>query len=302
MYSGRGMNLGLKLGLPTRVGLLLAALAYFSFAFYEMTISSLEDKIVANPTFTDLPAALGLGFRTVGGFIIVIAIVLYFFKNHLSKPEAIMCARLLVVLEAAYWLSLLPSAYVGLGALWYPGIFGLTFLISTGLPCLVQAVLMPIVLVKLFYELSPSRPAKNALKWGLISGTSYLLISWLNNMGMWIYGVFEKGMEYVSLYPVNAYSFIVSVIGLLLLTVYAAYFSKKSFGAKSLGELDLRKIGLIIILFGLYMDVNYMLWLVFGSVGGWGSWYAWMLGHNMDQWLLALPLLGLPLFFHRNND
>ena len=295
------MNLGFKLDLPTKVGLLLAALAYFSFTFYEMAISSLEDKIVANPTFTDLPAALGLGFRTVGGFIIVIAIVLYFFKNHLSKQEVIMCVRLLVVLEAAYWLSLLPSAYVGLRALGNPS-FGFAFFISTGLPCIVQAVLMPIVLIKLFYELSPSRPVENALKWGLISGTSYLLISWLNNMGMWIYGVMEKGIEYVSLYPVNAYSFIVSVFGLLLLTVYTAYFSKKSFGAKSLGELDLRKIGLIIILFGLYMDVNYVLWLGFGSVGGWGSWYAWMLGHNMDQWLLAIPLLGLPLFFYPKDS
>ena len=293
--------MGFKLGLPAKVGLLLAALAYFSFAFYEMTISSLEDKIRANPTFTDLPAALGLGFRTVGGFIIVIASVLYFFRNHFSKQEVIMCVRLLVVLEAAYWLSLLPSAYVGLRALGSPR-FGLTMFISTGLPCLVQAVLMPIVLVKLFYELSPTRPVKNALKWGLISGTSYLLISWLNNMGMWVYGVIEKGIAYVSLYPVNAYSFIVSVFGLLLLTVYAAYFSKKSFGAKSLGDLNLRKIGLIIILFGLYMDVNYMLWLVFGSVGGWGAWYAWMLGHNMDQWLLATPLLGLPLFFYRKDS
>jgi hypothetical protein len=293
--------LGLKLDLPAKVGLLLAALAYFSFAFYEMAISSLEDKIVANPTFTDLPAALGLGFRTVGGFIVVIAIVLYFFKSHFSKQEAIMSVRLLVVLEAAYWLSLIPSAYVGLRALGYPG-FGLSIFISTGLPCVVQVVLMPIVLVKLFYELSPSRPTKNAIKWGLIAGTSYLLISWLNNMGMWIYGVIEKGINYVTLYPVNAYSFIVTVFGLLLLTVYAAYFSKKSFKAKSLGELNLRKIGLIIILFGLYMDVNYVLWLGFGSVGGWGGWYAWMLGHNMDQWLLAIPLLGLPLFFHRKDS
>jgi hypothetical protein len=49
------------------------------------------------------------------------------------------------------------------------------------------------------------------------------------------------------------------------------------------------------------MEVNYVLWLIFGSVGGWGIWYAWMLGHNMDQWLLALPLLGVPLLFYNRN-
>jgi hypothetical protein len=293
--------LGLKLDLPVKVGLLLAALAYFSFSFYEMIISSLEDKHLAGVAITDLPAALGLGFRTAGGFILVIAIALYLFKKHLSKPEAIMCVRLSVLMEAAYWLTIIPSAYIGFAALVRPS-FGFAFFISTGLPCLVQAVVMPVVLVKLFYELSPSRPVKNAIKWGLIFGVSYLLISWLNNMGMWIYAVLEKGTQYVSLYPVNAYMFAASVVGLLLLTLYAAYFSKKSFGAKSLEELNFKKIGLIIILFGLYMDVNYMLWLFFGSVGGWGSWYAWMLGHNMDQWLLALPILGLPLYFYQKDS
>jgi hypothetical protein len=160
---------------------------------------------------------------------------------------------------------------------------------------------MPIVLCKLFYELSPSRPVKNAIKWGLISVASYLLVSWLNNMGMWVYAVAEKGVQYISLYPVNAFSFATTTVGLLLMTVYAAYFAKKSFGTESFDKLDLYKIGLILTFFGLYMDVNYVLWLLFGSVGGWGSWYAWMLGHNMDQWLLALPLLGLPLLFRKKK-
>ena len=285
----------LKLDLNVRFGLLLVALAYFSFSFYEMTISSLEDKHIFNVMITDLPGALGLGFRTVGGFIAVVAILLYFFRSHFSKPEAIMAARFVVLLEAAYWLSLLPGGYIGI-ILWHG-----SFFLETGLPCLVESILMPIVLVKLFYELSPSRPVKNAVKWGLISGVSYLLVVWLNNMGMWVYEVRQKGIHYVSSYPVNAYSFAVTVVGLLVLTVYTAYFSKKSFGVESFEKLDLRKIGLVITLLGLYMDMNYVLWLLFGSVGGWGGWYAWMLGHNMDQWLLLTPSLGLPLLFQKKK-
>ena len=289
-----------KLDLPSKVGLLLVALAYFSFSFYEMTISSLENK--QGVIITDLPGALGLGFRTVGGFIAVVAILLYFFRSHLSKPEAIMSARFVVVLEAAYWLSLLPSGYVGITGLFGTTmLFGTAFFFECGLPCIVESILMPIVLVKLFYELSPSRPVKNAIKWGLISGVSYLLVAWLNNMGNWVMAAMEKGIQYVSLYPVNAYSFAVTVVGLLLLTAYAAYFSKKSSGADSFEKLDLRKIGLAITFFGLYMNLNYVLWLLFGSVGGWGTWYAWMLGHNMDQWVLATPLLGLPLLFRKRK-
>jgi hypothetical protein len=291
-----------RLDLSCKVGLLLAAFAYFSFSFYEMTISSMENKIPPGVMITDLPGALGLGFRTVGGFIAVVAIVLYFFRSHLSKPEAIMSARFVVLLEAAYWLSLFPAGYVGVRGLFLPGRFNSpAIFLETGLPCLVESILMPIVLSKLFYELSPNRPVKNAIKWGLISGASYLLVAWLNNMGMWVYAVAEKGVQYISLYPVNAFSFAVTTVGLLLLVVYAAYFAKKSFRAESFNKLDLYKIGLILTFFGLYMDLNYVLWLLFGSVGGWGAWYAWMLGHNMDQWVLALPLLGLPLLFRKKK-
>jgi hypothetical protein len=291
-----------RFDLPSKVGLLLVALAYFSFSFYEMTISSLENKQSVGVMTTDLPGALGLGFRTVGGFIAVVAILLYFFRSHLSKPEAIMSARYVVVLEAAYWLSLLPSGYVGVRSLFTPGrFFSTAFFVECGLPCLVESILMPIVLSKLFYELSPNRPVKNAIKWGLISGVSYLLVAWLNNMGNWVYALAQKGVQYISLYPVNAFSFAVTTVGLLLLTAYAAYFAKKSFGAESFDMLDLNKIGLILTFFGLYMDLNYVLWLLFGSVGGWGVWYAWMLGHNMDQWVLALSLLGLPLLFRKKK-
>jgi hypothetical protein len=290
-----------KLGLPVKLGLLLVALAYFSFSFYEMTVSSLEDKQAASVMITDLPGALGLGFRTVGGFIAVVAVVLYLFKGHFTKAEAALSVRFVVLLEAAWWLSLLPSGYVGVASLFNYSRFGLGFFVETGLPCIVESILLPVVLVKLFCELSPNRPVKNAIKWGLIAGVSYLLVSWLNNMGNWVYTVMEKGAGYITNYPVNAFTFVTTTIGLPLLMLYAAYFSKKSFGVESLEKLNLKKIGLIITLLGLYMNVNYMLWLIFGSVGGWGTWYAWMLGHNMDQWLLALPLLGVPLLFHNNE-
>jgi hypothetical protein len=286
---------------PAKLGLLMAALAYFSFSFYEFAMASFENK--QGVALTDLPGALGLGFRTAAGFIAVVAIVLYFFKGHFSRAETLMSVRIVALLEAAYWLSLLPSGYVGLMGLFGSSRFsGYAFFLEDGLPCTVGSIAMPVVLVKLFYELSPNRPVRNAIKWGLIFGALYILVAWLNNMGNWIYGVFEKGTDYVTSYPVNAFTFSTTTVGLLLLTLYAAYFAKKSSGVERLDNLNLRRVGVIIVFFGLYMDVNYMLWLIFGSVGGWGSWYAWMLGHNMDQWLMALPLLGLPLCFHRTAE
>jgi len=287
-----------KLDMPAKFGLLCVALAYFSFSFYEMTMGSLENKQAFRVMITDLPGALGLGFRTAGGFIAVVTVVLYFFKGHFKKIEALTSTRFVLLFEAAYWLSYLPAGYVGISALFTSSRFsGVPIFIETGLPCIVESTLMPLVLAKLFYELSPDRPPKNAVKWGLTAGVSFLLVTWLNNMGNWILAVIQKGTQYVTGNPVNAFTFATTTIGLLLLTLYGAYFSKKSSGADSLEKLDAQKVGFIMTLLGLYMEVNYVLWLIFGAVGGWGTWYAWMLGHNMDQWLLALPLLGVPLLF-----
>ncbi len=40
-----------------------------------------------------------------------------------------------------------------------------------------------------------------------------------------------------------------------------------------------------------------MLWLFLGTDAKWSTWYAWLLGHNMDLWVLSLPLIGIPLMY-----
>jgi hypothetical protein len=108
------------------------------------------------------------------------------------------------------------------------------------------------VLVKFFLELRPNRPAKNAIKWGLITGTFYVSVFWLNNTTNWIAAIVEKGTDYVLLYPANLFSFLLTTVGLLLLGLYAMFFSRKSFGAKSLAEINIRTLGIIVTLVVLY--------------------------------------------------
>jgi hypothetical protein len=282
-----------------KTGLLLVALSWFSFTFYNYAVASLEHKELFMTT--DFPGALGLGFRTAGGFVAVITILFYIAKRDLSGSEAIMSLRWVILFEAVYFVSLSPAGLLGLwGLISMRSIFfSVSFMINSTLPCLVEGVGLPIVLAKLFFELSPKKSANGPIKWGLIAGTLYLFVFWLNNAGMWITAVMDKGMEYVTLYPVNLLSFVMTTIGLLLLSLFAAYFSIKSFGAETLTELNFRRIGGIVTAFGLYFDVIYVLYLIFGSVGGWGSWYAWFLNHNMDLWVMSLPFVGLPLLFQK---
>jgi hypothetical protein len=285
-----------------RIGLFLIAVAWFSFTFYEF-INGILHNVHPNP---DAPVwtwllgqetggCTGLALRTAGGLIAVITALFYLVKRDLSKVESLMALRLVVIFEASYWLSFLFS--IRFTAL--SGSNLITWTIANNIPVTVQSIALPIVLTMLFFNLTPKKASTGGMKWGLISGTVYVLVIWLNNAGNWIATLVIKGTDYVTLCPVNLFSFAITVGGLLLLTLYTAYFSKKSIEKCDLKKLNLRTVGIIITVFGLYFDVIYVLYLLFGPVGGWGMWYAWFTGHNLDLWLMMLPSAGLPFLLQK---
>ena len=288
---------------PLRLGLFLVSLSWFSYMLYEFA----NGVINRGPlTFfwilvTDVPGCIGMGFRTAAGFIAVVTILFYIVRRDLSKPEALMALRLVVLFEAGYWFFSFFMA--GVWGLVTPGAFGgvLLMTIESTLPSFLQSIGLAAVLVKLFLELSPNKPAKNAIKWGLIAGTFYVFVFWLNNTTNWIAAVIDKGIDYVLLYPANMFSFVLTTVGLLLLALYAAFFARKSIGTESLTKLNIHTVGVIVTLVGLYFAVHYVMWIFLGNVGGWGTWYAWMMGHNLDLWAMSLPLVGLPLLFYRRS-
>jgi len=138
----------------------------------------------------------------------------------------------------------------------------------------------------------------------LISGFAFLLVFWVTNTGDWVYTIMQQrfGLPYIIDHPLNMLSFVVTVAGLMGLTAYAGYVAKKSAGVQNWRELDFTKIGAVVVLFGLFYAGIYVLWILAGSVGGWSSWYAWFLGHDVDLWIMTLPLVGLPLMFYIQKE
>ena len=103
-------------------------------------------------------------------------------------------------------------------------------------------------------------------------------------------------MEYLA-YPQNLLSVALTTVGLLTLTIYSAYVTAKYAKTETLQELNLRPIGVITTGLGLFFLWNYLTWIFVGGDYLWSSWFAWFLGHNLDLWMLSLPLLGLPMLF-----
>ena len=301
-----------------KIGLFVTAIVWFLFSFHELfkaTVNIAEYQFFSGPSatwilVTDVSGVIGLVARTVAGLVAVAAILVYLMKG-LSRSLTLKSVKAIIVFEAVYCLSLLisgiwgvlPPALAGFGGGGADALFlNWSFLINTGIPCLVESIAIPIALFKLFFALNPNKPQKGAIKWSLIAGTLYVFVFWLNNATSWIIVVMEKGMAYVADYPANIFSFALTTFGLLILGLLTAYFTKKSAGTESWDKLDLRKAGAIIIAVGLYFDIIYIMWILLGSVGGWSGWYAWFLGHNMDLWALSLPLVGLPLLFKRKSS
>ena len=291
-----------KSGWTIRTGLFLVALAWFSFTFYEFTNGILHNAHPTReaPIWTwllgqETAGCLGLALRTTGGLTAVITALFYLVKRDLSEPECLMALRLVVIFEASYWLSFLFS--ISFNASYWSRLTIMT--IENNIPVTVQSIALPIVLAILFFNLTPKKAATGGIKWALISGTVYIFVFWLNNAGNWIAAVMVKGVDYISLYPANLFSFTLTVVGLLLLALYTGYFSKKSIGKRDFTQLNLRTVGFIMTTFGLYFDVIYVLYLFLGPVGGWGLWYAWFTGHNLDLWLLMLPSAGIPFLFQK---
>ena len=303
---------------PLRLGVFVAALIWFLFSFHELFkafVNINEYALFVGPSstwilITDISGVIGLVVRTIASLIAVLGLALYLFKSP-SKASLMKILKTVLVLEAIYWLSLLisgiwgvlPAAIGGIGSAGDSGVsFNLVFLVNTGIPCLVEAVALPIALIKLFFALNPNKPQNAVVKWGLITMAVYVIVFWLNNTCNWLTAALYHGSGIILDHPANIFSFALTAFGLLGLALYALYFTKKSVGIASLGKVDWQKVGTIVVILGLYFDIIYVMWLLLGSVGGWNEWYAWFLGHNMDLWLVALPIAGLPLLFKQKSD
>ena len=267
---------------PLKIGLLIVAFAYFLFTFHAMfTLSWIGEWESFGGSFgfvifvEDISASIGLVFRFVASLTALGGIILYFVKKGLSCTNDDEDLEVILVCEAIYWLGLLASGVLPLVYLRGLGERSLLSVLSSVLisdiPCLVESIAIPVALFMLASKLNPKKPLKGAIKWGLIAGTVYIFVFWFVNTSMWIVAVRQKGTEYLTSYPENLLSFGLTTIGLLVLAIYATYFTKKSAKTETLQDLKLPVAGAIILALGMYFLWNYLTWIFFGGDYLWSA-------------------------------
>jgi hypothetical protein len=299
---------------PLKIGLLIATVAYFLFSLHAvLTLEWIGEwnrfgEGFSFPVYVeDINGFVGMVFRLAAGLTAFASAVYYLSKKGIQKPTALKLARLVVILEGIYWLGLLSSTYftvqnlVTRASSFRSAETTLISLTSTA-TLVIESIIIPISLFILAYKLGQNKPQRKIVKWALISGTLYILLFWISNTSNWQYAIRQKGIEYLTAHSENILNFALTTIGLLALTLYAAYFTIKSSKIDSIDKLNLQTVGAIILALGMYSLWNYLTWIYFGGNPVWSNWYAWFLGHNLDLWLLCLPMFGLPLLFESNTS
>jgi hypothetical protein len=311
---------------PLKIGLLATAVAYFLFTFHGMfTLSWIGewDRLGGGAFGTmilveDISATIGLIFRFAGSIIALAAVAVYFAKKRLAQSTAYKALRTVLVFEGIYWLGLIATTGYSVfffGRMLFTGASILRVLDSfffSALSTIVEGVILPVVLFILAFKLSPNKPLRGAIKWSAISGLVLIVVFWLVYTGIWVSVTQSPGksIDYLWVtfenltwesHPEHLVSFITTAVGLPFLALYAVYFIKTSTRVDNLSDLKLGRIGVIILGLGTYFLWNYFSWVMFAG-DTWNDWYAWFLGHNMDLWILVLPLVALPLIFHKKQD
>ncbi len=299
---------------PLKVGLFTVVTAYFLFTLHALlTISWVgEWERLPQPLglviyVEDVGATAGMIFRFIASLTAFVAVVVYFTGRGLKEQRLRRILMIVLVGEAIYWLGLLPSgmmpiAYFRIRQPLGQALFGL---VSSDIPCLVESLAIPASLIVLATKLRSTKTAKEAIKWTLITGTVYIFVFWLVNTGIWILQLQQKTFSDLIAAPEIMVNFVMTVFGLLILALFSARFTLKSSKVESLRDLNQRTVGAIITFLGLWFLCSYLIWIFFGNIdlwNDWMTWYAWFLGHNLDLWILTIPLVGLPLMYQRTSD
>jgi hypothetical protein len=323
-------NLTEKYASSIRFWILVTVSVYLAYALYyaiygiQFSIQLAHDQYVYN-LISKNPLWWQIAYYSseagAGGFAITIRAVaaifafhaafLFWRKKDAAMPQVRKSACRALVLEAAFFLALIPSVVAALGYnfahdssfFYFEHTPELILLYGTALPCLAIVLIVPPLLLKLRAKIKSEAPNEEVFKWTSLTGAAYILVVfWFNYSMLWAAGmvsypkVYEESGWSFLLQPTNLLSFSVTVFGLLALGVAALVTALPAI-KKQPSKVNLTYVGAVMVAFGSYFLFNTLFYFLTGGYVAHPSvWYE-VIGplHNPNLWALALIVLGVPL-------
>jgi len=259
---------------------------------------------------------VGLVIRAVGGFFAFYAAVLFLWKEKSALPQVKKVIGVALGLEGIYFLSLIPSTitafayYFDNGAVFYfDHTPPLILLYVAAIPTLATVTVLPTVIFKLRSKVTGDSPTHEIFKWGSLTTFAYVFVlfwfcysmAWLGNMVPFDRAKGHYGWSFL-LAPINLASFVVTVFGLLAVSLLVLKFALPTLRNQPV-KINQTGVGALMTALGGYFIFNL---LYFYLTGGYAPhpnvWYE-MIGppHNVNLWCLAFVFLGLALLIENRK-
>jgi hypothetical protein len=215
-----------------------------------------------------------------------------------------------LLFEAGFFLALIPSIIAAFAyniTSEYLFYFDHTpekiLLFGTAIPCLAIVIVVPALLLKLRANITNKASTQEIIKWSSLTGVAYLfVVFWFNYTMLWAASMVPYprayeiyGLDFL-LQPTNLLSFGLTVFGLLAIAITALITLLPAI-KKQTSQLNLARIGAIMVAFGSYFLFNTLYYILTGGYEAHPSvWYE-VIGplHNPNLWALAFIFLGIPL-------
>jgi hypothetical protein len=254
--------------------------------------------------------SVAIVLRAFAGVFAFYAAFQYWRKGNNAMPTIRKNASRALLLEAGFFLALIPSVIAAFAynlTSEYLFYFDHTpqqiLLFGTAIPCLAIVLVVPPLLLKIRAKIKSEAPCQTILKWSSLTAVAYLfVVFWFNYAMLWVasmvpypraYEVY--GLDFL-LQPTNLLSFGLTVFGLLAIAVTALVTVLPAIKKKT-SQLNLTRIGAIMVVFGGYFLFNTLYYTITGGYEAHPSvWYE-VIGplHNPNLWALAFIFLGVPL-------
>ena len=319
-----------KYGSSLRFWILIVAATYFAYAVY-YAVSGMRDSIgmisnqyiysslSANPWWwmvmfygsEGVAGSVAIIIRAFAGVFAVYAAFLFWRRKDEALPAVRKSARMALLLETVFFLSLIPSIITAIAYnltsqnLFYFGHTpGILLLDITVIPCVAIVFVVPPLLLKLRASIKNDSPKEEIIKWTALTSLGYLfVVFWFNYLMSWIgtlatYPGEQYGMSFL-LKPANLLSFTVTVFGLFALSLIALAWAVPAI-KKQPTKLNLTGIGAVLTAFGSYFLFSILYFYLTGGYAAHPSvWYE-IIGptHNPDLWGIAFIFLGIPLLIY----
>ena len=314
---------------PTRFWILILVSVYLAYALYfaiyglQFSLQLTNDQYVFGLVSKDpwwwqilyygsegIAGSVAIVLRAFAGVFAFYAAFQYWRKGNNAIHTIRKNVSKTLLLEAGFFLALIPSIIAAFAyniTSEYLFYFDHTpekiLLFGTAIPCLAIVIVVPALLLKLRANITNKASTQEIIKWSSLTGVAYLfVVFWFNYTMLWAASMVPYprayeiyGLDFL-LQPTNLLSFGLTVFGLLAIAITALITLLPAI-KKQTSQLNLARIGAIMVAFGSYFLFNTLYYILTGGYEAHPSvWYE-VIGplHNPNLWALAFIFLGIPL-------